>query len=502
MSLVARPAVHSWLRRGIRVAFVPGLSPTALLEEVAERLLARFRARGDVIQPAPDDQTDLLLTTAPFAEPVGWRQSLLLTARRRFRLTRTPTVVTLMHATVQKFRNFLNHFRRALSRPEPDPMDFTFPGLAPEAWRVLVEQGRRGGPLLALERMVQAQAKCLRILLFVGNESPQVAYSFDLVGAYPCCRAGEPNRFYDDLVLRMVTAVSTEAITHHIPVEPPLPRAVWRTLDTPPAMVEAARQLSRRDFFTEMVRIADLVHIPAVSDAVAEQYSEGCFATWDPHLGALVATVTGSARPVDKRQVTEDDLTVITDVRPDRKGALYRPIEGKRNDPPSSEAVEMLAMDQSLPRICWEMPDGRTAEVPVARSKLHGHRGIAAYDPRYVEYIPMAYPYQCYPVSCGTSAQAEGIIEAFGRAESLRNLDDPRAVVFTILPGHGVFIVEKWRPGKAPFQTIWEFMDAGYLQVDRFVPQGPLAYFPDAMGRMRVRADDPLEWLQEHPSNP
>ncbi len=495
MSLLARSAVHPWLRRGIGVAFVPGFSTTALLEEVAERLLARFRARGDVIQPAPDDRTDLLLTTAPFAEPIGWRQSLLLTARRRFRLSRTPTVVTLMHATKRKFRHFLDHFRRALSRPEPDPRDFDFPGLAPEAWRVLVEQGRRGGPLLALERMVQAQAKCLRILLFVGDEHPQVAYSFDLVGAHPCCRAPEPDRLYDDLVLRMVTAVSVEEITHHIPVEPPIAHGVWQALDTPSAMAEAARQLSHRDFFTEMVRIADLVHVPAVSDAVAEQYSEGCFATWDHRLGALVSTVTGSARPVDKRQVTEDDLAVIVGVRPDRRGAFYRPVEGKRNDPPSSEALEMFAMDELLPRIRWETSEGVVVEVPVARSKLHGHRGIASYDPRYVEYVPVAAPYQCYLVSCGTSAQAEGIVETFGRAESLRNPDDPRSVVFTILPGHGVFMVEKWRPGKAPFQVIWEFMDAGYLEVDRFVPQGPLDYLPDPEGRMRVYTDDPLGWL-------
>lgn len=488
--------IHPWLRQGIRVAFVPGLSMTALLEEVAEHLLARFRVRGDVIQPTPDDRTDLLLTTAPFAEPIGWRQSLLLTARRRFRLSRTPLVVTLIHATKQKFRHLLDHFREALSRPETDPADFAFSGLAPQAWRVLVEQGQRGGPLLALERMLQAQAKSLRILLFVGDERPQVAYSFDLVGAYPCCRAVEPDPFYDDLVLRMVTAVSAEEVTHHIPVEPPIARSFWQALDTPAAMAEAARQLSIRNFFTEMVRIADLVHVPAVSDAVAEQYSEGCFAVWDPQLGALVATVTGSARPVDKRQITEDDLAVIVGIRPDRKGALYRLVEGKRNDPPSSEALEMFAMDEPLPRIRWETPQG-AAEVPVARSKLHGHRGISAYDPRYVEYVPVAAPYQYYPVSCGTGAQAEGIVETFGRAESLRNPDDPRPVVFTILPGHGVFLVEKWVPGKAPFQTIWEFMDAGYLQVDSFVPQGPLEYSPDPAGRMRVRTDDPLGWLRE-----
>jgi hypothetical protein len=49
-------------------------------------------------------------------------------------------------------------------------------------------------------------------------------------------------------------------------------------------------------------------------------------------------------------------------------------------------------------------------------------------------------------------------------------------VVFTILPGHGVIVVEKWVAGKAPFQVIWESMDAGALEVEARVPQGPLGF--------------------------
>jgi len=127
MSWMTQVATHPWLRRNVRVAFVPGLSMTALLEGAVDRLLARFRHRGDVVQPDPNEKTDLLLTTAPFAEPVSWRQSLLLTARRRFHLSRTPTVVTLVQATKREFRRLLDHFPPALARPEPDPADFAFP---------------------------------------------------------------------------------------------------------------------------------------------------------------------------------------------------------------------------------------------------------------------------------------------------------------------------------------------------------------------------------------
>lgn len=490
--------IHPWLRREVRVVFVPGLSTTVLLEEVVERLLNRFRRWGHIVQEFPNGETDLILTTAPFGQPIGWRESLLLTARRRFRLPRTPTVCTLVHATAREFRRLLGRLQRALTRPVPDPQDFAFPGLAPQAWRVLVEQGRRGGPMLAMERLIQAQAKCLRILLVVGTDRPQVAYPLDLVGAYPRCAAEDPDRFYDDLVLRLVTALSVRDIADHQVVEPPIRAREWQALTTPAAMIRASRELDARHFFTEMVRISDLVHVPAVSDAVAEQYSEGCFATWDPQLGALVTTVTGSARPVGKGHIAEDDLTVVVGVRPDQRGALYRTVEGKLTGTPSSEALEMYAMDSFLPTIPLETSQG-TISVPVARSKLHGHRGIAAYDPRSVEYVPMAPPYQHYPVSCGTDAQAEGIIEAFRRSEALQNPGDPRSVVFTILPGHGTVIVEKWVPGKEPFQVIWELMDAGALQVDSFVPQGPLKYVPEATGLMRVQTEDPLDWLQQTP---
>ena len=81
-----------------------------------------------------------------------------------------------------------------------------------------------------------------------------------------------------------------------------------------------------------------------------------------------------------------------------------------------------------------------------------------------------------YLVSCGSNAQAQGIKSALARSESLQSPEDPRMVAFTVLPGHGVFIVEKWVPGTVPFQTIWEYMDAGYLRVEDRIPQGPMGY--------------------------
>ena len=466
---------------------VPG-PITPLLHEVIEGLKREFHRLGHRVQEVPDSNTDAILSTARFNEPVPWRKALLFFARQRFRLRRTPTVYTLVQVTPADLQAWLDHFAKVLVRDPPDPADYGFAGLAPQAYRVLWEQGRRGGPILALERVVQAQTKSIRVLLVVGDDRPLAVYHFDLVGAHPCSQAEAPELLYEDIVLRMVTTLSTREVNQHQVVDDPIPRSVWQQLNTPAAMGVAAQQLGARRFFTEMVRIADLVQVPVVSDAVASQYSEGCFATWDPTINALIATVTGSARPVEKGKITEDDLAVIVGVRPDSLGALVRLVEGKRNDPPSTEAVEMMEMDRTLPTIRLDPGWGVSTPVPVIRSRLHGHRGMLAYDPRSVEYVPLDPPYYRYPVSCGTDAQAWGIQAAFARSEALRNPEDARRVVFTVLPGHGVVIVEKWVPGKEPFQIIWEYMDAGILEVENIIPQGPMEYIPGNGGRMFLRS--------------
>jgi hypothetical protein len=438
----------------------------------------------------PDNRTDVILTTARYGEPLRWREALLFTARRRFRLDRSPIIFTLVHMPSARFRGLLDRLRAVLAKEPPDPADYVFPGLAPRAYTVLFEQGRRGGPMLALQRVVQAQAKSIRSILVVGDEDPLAAYHFDLVGGYPRSDAQDLESFYNDIVLRIVTTVSTSEVNQHQVVGEPIPHGLWQRLSTPGAMCMAGQQLGKRNFFTEMVYIPNLVQVPAVEDAVASQYSEGCFATWDPTLGALVTTVTGSARPVDKGNITEDELAVIVGMRPDGKGALVWHVDGKLNEPPSTEAVEMIDMDGALPTIAldpaWEFP----AQVPVVRSKLHGHRGISAYDPRRVEYVSLDPPYYHYLVSCATEAQARGIKKAFARSEALQDPGDPRQVVFTVLPGHGVAIVEKWVPGTVPFQLMWEYMDAGYLEVASRIPQGPMAYVPDPAGRMLLQAAD------------
>jgi len=491
LAVATASPIHNWLRN-IAVHFVPG-PDTPLLESVIHHLADHFDRQEHTVQAIANDETDVLITTALYGQPLGWREAVMFTGRRRLNLNQTPTVYTLIQVTPAQLQQTLDYFETALAKEPPDPADFAFPGLAPTAYRTLIEQGHRGGPIMALIRLLQSQSKCIRLILVVGEDEPKAAYYFDLVGACPRIEAETPEALYRDMVLRIATAMSTAEVTNYQVVDEVVPRTVWDSLSTPAAMREAGQQLGRRHFFTEMVRPADLVHVPAVQDAIASQYSEGCFATWDPKLGALIATVTGSARPVEKDNITEGELAVIVGVRPDGMGAIVRHVEAKRNDPPSSEAVEMMDMDSILPKIT--LPTGwngsASASVPVVRSKLHGHRGVSAYDPRYVEFVPLDPPYYYYPVSCATEAQARGIKAAFARSEALRHPDDPRQVVFTVLPGHGVVMAEKWLPGAVPFQILWEYMDAGHLRIANLIPQGLMEYIPDPDG-------GPFMSLREH----
>lgn len=476
---------HPWLQK-TRFVIQPGPT-TPLLKEVLSKLEKHFLKQGHTLLDTPQGEVDIWITTAVFNQPVNWREAPMFSAKRAFRLAYNPTVFTLVQMSRAQFTTLLEQFEIAAAKDKPDPRDYQFPGLANNAYLTLHEQGKRAGPILSLVRLLQSQTMSVRVILIIGEKQPEEAYTFDLVGAHPrTVYQDSGEQFYEDLVLRMVTAASTHEVTQHQVVGEPIPQTIWRSLSTPSAMRRAGKELGRRHFFTRMVEVGNLVNIPLFNHAIASQYSEGCFATWDPTLGALITTITGSARPVDKDNLSDDELAVIVAMREDGLGACVRHVEGKRNDPPSSEAVELIGMDSRLPRIHLWHEWGIKGEVPVARSKLHGHRGVKSFDPTFVEHVHLDAPYYHYPVSCSTEAQAIGIISAFSRSEALRYPEDARQLVFTILPGHGVVIVEKWVAGKEPFQLIWEAMDNGWLEIDKHVPQGVIDYIIDNTGTMRL----------------
>jgi hypothetical protein len=429
-----------------------------------------LHSEGHTTQELPSAETDVILTTARLGEPLGWREAFMFTARRRYGLNHVPTVFTIVHATHLQFEALLSETESILRNSvESTPR---FAGVPETASRTLYQQGKRGGAIMYLLRIIQIQSKSIRVLLVVGEEKPDFALLFDLVGAHPQINNDDPQVFYKDITTRILTAASTREITRHRVVKPDVKREVWDELPTIQYMTQASQELGKRDFFTEMIHVSDVAEIPGFSDAISQQYSEGCFATWDVLIDGLVTTITGSARPVRKENITDKDLAVIVGVKPEHDGALIRQVEGHPNHPPSSEAVEMIGMDMKLPRIT--LSNG--AQVPIIRSKLHGHRGVRSFNREIVEYVSVPESYLYYPVSCSTDAQYRAVQEAFSSSSSLMNPDDPRQIIFTVLPGHGVVIVEKWVEGKQPFQVIWEAMDQKNIEISNDIPQGPFTF--------------------------
>lgn len=459
---------HTWLKQ-LHISYIPGRG-TNLADRVAADLIDHFQHEGHTVQEAPAAGTEVILTTAMLGEPLGWRDALMFTARRRYALDHVPTVFTIVHATPAQFSGQMAAIEAIMGGEAAGGPGFA--GILESATHTLSGQGKRGGAILYLARVLQIQTKCIRVLLVIGEEKPGLAYLFDLVGAHPQVRFDDPQAAYHDILTRIVTAASTREITKHQVAGDEISREQWGRLASVREMIQASKEFGRRDFFTEMIRVSDLAEIPGISEAISSQYSEGCFATWDPQIEGLVTTITGSARPVSKENISDQDLAVIVGIKPEADGALVRTVEEHPNHPPSSEAVEMIGMDVQLPRVA--LPGG--ARVPVIRSKLHGHRSIRSYDPARVEYVPLQDSYLHYPVSCSTDAQYRAIQQAFLGSASLQNPDDPRWIVFTVLPGHGMVIVEKWVEGKQAFQSIWEAMDAGDIEITDEIPQGPFDF--------------------------
>ena len=88
--------------------------------------------------------------------------------------------------------------------------------------------------MLSLIRLIQAQLKCVRLLLLVGEEDRiERVYHIDLVGAHPTTEYSigeEP--FYTDIVMRTATYESTYEVTKHEIVGDLIPADIWAELTT------------------------------------------------------------------------------------------------------------------------------------------------------------------------------------------------------------------------------------------------------------------------------
>src|ERR1041385_9035148 len=173
--MLVHTPTHSWLKQ-LCISYVPGPS-TRLSERVVSDLLDYFHQEGHSTQETPSDETNVILTTVRLGEPLGWREAMMFTARRRYKLKHTPTVFTIVHALPEQFQEWITKIEDLLKSGGEKKPDFA--GIPETAYRTLYQQGKRGGAIMYLLRIIQIQSKSIRALLVVGNEEPKSAFLFD-----------------------------------------------------------------------------------------------------------------------------------------------------------------------------------------------------------------------------------------------------------------------------------------------------------------------------------
>ena len=182
---------HSWLKK-LTLSYVPGPS-TELAERVAADIVGYFQDEGHAVQKTPSKETEVVLTTARLGEPLGWREAPLFTARHRYKLDHAPVVFTIVHATPEQFNEWMARIQQILDGNTD--VQHTFAGVPDSATPTLSQQGKRGGAIMYLLRIIQIQTKSIRVLLVVGEDQPKSAFLFDLVGAHPEIKFDHPQTF-------------------------------------------------------------------------------------------------------------------------------------------------------------------------------------------------------------------------------------------------------------------------------------------------------------------
>ncbi len=483
--------IHAWTHP-ISIAYMPG-DHTPALDLAIHAILDWLRDADCTVTDMPDNNTELILTTRRFGNIVGRDEALFFNAKRQYRLSTRPQVLTMLDVPEAEYQALVEHFTKIADMPEDEANLERYTGLGPQAADIISHQARRGGPDLAFARLSQGQALSIRVMaLRTQNGRPYRAMHFDMAGAHPVTDATDMEVFAEDAGARVLAAVCAVEVNHHSFVDEPVSAELWESLSSPDVMVRAGSMFTQFGFFTTPLYVEKLLGYRGISDAISAQFSEGCYAIYEPDIPGLLTTASGSSRLVDKRSISRMDQAVVVGMRSDHEGAMVRPVAGMERVVPSVEAVEMMGLCERVPHHDHLNSHGKPVSVPNARAILHGHLGVAAFDPAKVEAVRLSSLYYTQLVSCGTGALAEGTATAFAASESLRDLKDPRRVIFLEQPGHGVMVVEKWPlpdDGTQPFETIHDYLSSGVLQMTLEVAQGPvhweMAPGPDERPLMR-----------------
>ena len=194
---MSKAELHPWAHP-ITLAYIPAFRDH-LIDAAIPEMLEWLRANGTTVQDTPTNDTDLIITTARFTDPVKRDDALLFHGKRKYGLSRRPQVLTVVSMTEAEYAELVQHFA-ALAENSAEALSLKYQGLGPQAIEVLLEQAQRGGPEVALGRLLQGQNKSIRVMALIGDNAgkPVRAIHYDLAGAHPTTDARDLAYFAED----------------------------------------------------------------------------------------------------------------------------------------------------------------------------------------------------------------------------------------------------------------------------------------------------------------
>ena len=121
--------VHTWTHP-ISIAYMPG-DNTPALDLASRALLDWLRGAGCTVTDLPENSTDLIVTTRRFGNIVGREEALFFNAKRQYRLSTRPQVLTLVDVPESEYQSLVEHFTQIAKMPEAEASLKRYSGLGP-----------------------------------------------------------------------------------------------------------------------------------------------------------------------------------------------------------------------------------------------------------------------------------------------------------------------------------------------------------------------------------
>lgn len=299
---------------------------------------------------------------------------------------------------------------------------------------------------------------------------------------------GHPSEV-DDIADRMRDRLVTAACAHEVAedydtVRDAITPEAWHASTTPEELADAGRRMGELGLLSAPLKVSDFV-----SEQLADMYeiymgvrgfSEGMLFAFDPDLGCLVVSASGSW-DVDKRALTREQVVAVEPRLGDGRRLRVLAPSGVLPMQPSVETWEICALMETCPTVrvtknqagTWVLDPNGEREVPIIRAGIHAHVGVTSSDDAVIETVSADREQFPYGFGCGTDLTVDIARNTVRRSHAINNSTDLRTYVRWPLLYHGEMAVELWKPGlpTQPFHGLLDLYGTAVRYTPDDVPQ-------------------------------